>query len=72
MIIRVNKTIAYRDPKYFGCCVGFCIDLLQKLSEDLKFSFELNRVEDGAWGVLNVSFIINTWNELPVILINWI
>ena len=54
---RVNKTLAYRDPRYYRCCSGFCIDLLQKFADDLKFSYELNRVEDGTWGALIVRHI---------------
>ncbi|KAK7889878.1 hypothetical protein WMY93_025438 [Mugilogobius chulae] len=32
------------------CCYGYCIDLLEKLSEDLGFEFDLYIVGDGKYG----------------------
>ncbi|XP_063003182.1 glutamate receptor ionotropic, NMDA 3B [Elgaria multicarinata webbii] len=32
------------------CCYGYCIDLLEKLSEDLPFDFDLYIVGDGKYG----------------------
>ncbi|XP_053556005.1 glutamate receptor ionotropic, NMDA 3B [Bombina bombina] len=36
--------------EYKTCCYGYCIDLLEKLSEDLQFNFELYIVGDGKYG----------------------
>ncbi|KAM6945698.1 glutamate receptor ionotropic, NMDA 3B [Aplochiton taeniatus] len=38
-------------PDDFGkCCYGYCIDLLERLAEDLKFDFDLYIVGDGKYG----------------------
>uniref|UniRef100_A0A8C6QJW9 Glutamate receptor n=1 Tax=Nannospalax galili TaxID=1026970 RepID=A0A8C6QJW9_NANGA len=34
------------------CCYGYCIDLLERLAEDLTFDFELYIVGDGKYGAL--------------------
>ncbi|XP_040276345.1 glutamate receptor ionotropic, NMDA 3B [Bufo bufo] len=36
--------------EYKTCCYGYCIDLLEKLAEDLGFHFELYIVGDGKYG----------------------
>ncbi|XP_062452131.1 glutamate receptor ionotropic, NMDA 3B [Rhea pennata] len=36
--------------EYKKCCYGYCIDLLEKLAEDLPFDFELYIVGDGKYG----------------------
>lgn len=35
-----------------SCCYGYCIDLLERLAEDMAFSFELYIVGDGKYGAL--------------------
>ncbi|XP_037796570.1 glutamate receptor ionotropic, NMDA 2B-like isoform X2 [Penaeus monodon] len=66
MMQGVNVTWAMRNSSYYRCCSGFCIDLLVKFSQDLGFSYDFFRVEDGIWGAI----VNGKWTGLPGAIIN--
>nr|XP_006814677.1 PREDICTED: glutamate receptor ionotropic, NMDA 2B-like [Saccoglossus kowalevskii] len=35
---------------FYQCCVGLCVDILEQLSKDLEFNFELHVVDDFSFG----------------------
>ncbi|XP_033340273.1 glutamate ionotropic receptor NMDA type subunit 2 isoform X9 [Megalopta genalis] len=67
-LIDIDISTAQKNESLFQCCSGFCIDLLQKLSEEIGFTYELFRVEDAKWGTLEKEN--GKWNGLIADLVN--
>ncbi len=55
------STLNKIDPVHYRCASGFYVDLIIKLSEKLRFTYEIYEVEDKAWGGMSVS---GEWNGL--------
>uniref|UniRef100_A0A9J8CEB3 Glutamate receptor n=1 Tax=Cyprinus carpio carpio TaxID=630221 RepID=A0A9J8CEB3_CYPCA len=58
-----NKTetiVGHTEPYTKLCCKGFCIDILKKLSRNIKFSYDLYLVTNGKHGKL----VRGIWNGM--------
>ncbi|XP_036833840.1 glutamate receptor ionotropic, NMDA 3B isoform X2 [Oncorhynchus mykiss] len=47
---RASGNSTFLPTDYSKCCYGYCIDLLEKLAEDLRFEYDLYIVGDGKYG----------------------
>ena len=65
-VLNITEELKNADSEYFKCCTGFCVDLLEKFSNDLSFDYKMIRVGDGKWGGL----VNGSWNGLVAELIN--
>lgn len=54
------RIIGDTEPYTKLCCKGFCIDILKKLSRNIKFSYDLYLVTNGKHGKL----VRGVWNGM--------
>ncbi|XP_055796947.1 glutamate receptor ionotropic, NMDA 3B-like [Salvelinus fontinalis] len=47
---RATGNSTFLPTDYGKCCYGYCIDLLEKMSEDMRFEYDLYIVGDGKYG----------------------
>lgn len=52
--------VGHTEPYTKLCCKGFCIDILKKLSRNIKFSYDLYLVTNGKHGKL----VRGIWNGM--------
>ena len=64
--VNITEEAAKLNSTVLRCCSGFCVDLLNKFSNDLSFDFHMVRVKDGKWGGVENG----EWNGLVAELIN--
>lgn len=54
------KWLFLRNRTLLKCCSGYCVDLLNKLANDIGFTYTLYKVRDEKWGLKTE----NGWNGL--------
>lgn len=54
------RIVGHTEPYTKLCCKGFCIDILKKLSRNIKFSYDLYLVTNGKHGKL----VRGIWNGM--------
>ncbi|XP_031421710.1 glutamate receptor ionotropic, NMDA 2C [Clupea harengus] len=57
---RTESVAGHTEPYTKLCCKGFCIDILKKLSRNIKFSYDLYLVTNGKHGKL----VRGIWNGM--------
>lgn len=55
-----SSIVGHTEPYTKLCCKGFCIDILKKLSRNIKFSYDLYLVTNGKHGKL----VRGIWNGM--------
>ncbi len=55
-----HRIVGHTEPYTKLCCKGFCIDILKKLSRNIKFSYDLYLVTNGKHGKL----VRGIWNGM--------
>jgi len=60
LLLLLHSIVGHTEPYTKLCCKGFCIDILKKLSRNIKFSYDLYLVTNGKHGKL----VRGTWNGM--------
>ncbi len=78
-----HRIVGHTEPYTKLCCKGFCIDILKKLSRNIKFSYDLYLVTNGKHGKLvrgiwngmigevrkqNISIFISSQRNSPILI----
>uniref|UniRef100_A0A7E4ULG2 Glutamate receptor n=2 Tax=Panagrellus redivivus TaxID=6233 RepID=A0A7E4ULG2_PANRE len=49
--VTVEENGVMTNKTNYKCCTGYCVDLLNKLADDIGFTYTLYKVKDGKWGL---------------------
>uniref|UniRef100_A0A915D642 Uncharacterized protein n=1 Tax=Ditylenchus dipsaci TaxID=166011 RepID=A0A915D642_9BILA len=57
---RIHLRLGTQNTTQLKCCTGYCVDLLNKLANDIGFTYSLYKVRDEKWGLKSET----GWNGL--------